>query len=333
MTNKKQTLIDSELRYRRLFEAAQDGILILSFPDGRIEDANPFMLNLIGYSRDQIIGKQLWEIGFIADKELAQATSIKLNQDRYVRYDNLNLCTADGKSIEVEFVANVYSINDLSVIQCNVRDISAMRKAERELARLVELDNQYLLDVVSALSNAIEARDAYTAGHQAKVADLAEAIGKEIGLSDPDIEGVRLAASIHDIGKIAIPAEILTKPSPLSEYEFAMLRNHVQVGYDIVKPLKFHANIAKTILQHHERLDGSGYPNKLRGEQICIEARILSVADIVEAMSSDRPYRKSQGLNVALEKIKNGRNTLYDASVVDACLNLFAEKGYTFPSN
>lgn len=141
MTNKNQeTQGESELRYRRLFETAQDGILILTFPGAKIEDANPFIADLIGYTREELIGKELWEIGFIADIELAKMTATKLSQELYVRYDNLNLRTKDGRSMEVEFVANTYKVNGHSVSQCNIRDITAKRNAERQLAQAVEAD-------------------------------------------------------------------------------------------------------------------------------------------------------------------------------------------------
>lgn len=163
------------------------------------------------------------------------------------------------------------------------------------------------------------------------MSDLAKTIAQEMGLVDDDVEAIKIAASIHDIGKIGIPAEVLSKVSTLTVYEIAMLRTHAQAGYDIVKPLQFKTDIAKTILQHHERLDGSGYPNQLKGDEICLEAKVLAVADVVEAICSDRPYRAGRGIDVALQEITTGRDKQYDPDAVDACLRLFKNKGYELP--
>jgi putative nucleotidyltransferase with HDIG domain len=189
-----------------------------------------------------------------------------------------------------------------------------------------------MYEMVEALTKAIVARDAYTYQHQVLTSNLSVSIATEMGLSHNTIEGLKLSALIHDVGKIGIPAEILSKPTKLETYEIEMLRNHVQIGFDIVKNIKFEYPLAKTIYQHHERLDGSGYPNKLKGDSIIIEARILAVADTVEAMTHNRPYRAALGIDKALEEIENGKDKLYDGKVVDACVKLFRQDGYEFPS-
>jgi putative nucleotidyltransferase with HDIG domain len=175
-------------------------------------------------------------------------------------------------------------------------------------------------------------RDPYTSGHQHRVASLARAIAGEIDISSDQAEGVYMAAAIHDIGKISLPAEILSKPVKLSDIEVQMIQAHSQVGYDILKNIDFPWPIAEIVLQHHERMDGSGYPNKLVGDEILLEARIVGVADVVETMASHRPYRPSIGLDKALEEIAHNKTVLYDSQVVDACLSLFSEKGYELPS-
>ena len=186
-------------------------------------------------------------------------------------------------------------------------------------------------EMIDSTSNLIEARDPFTSGHQKRVAHLAVEIAKSMGLTASQIESIHLAATIHDIGKINIPIEILTKPSQLNTLEVAMLRTHPQTGYDILKPLSLPWPISKIILQHHERLDGSGYPNALKSEDICLEAKVLAVADVVEAMTSHRPYRPAVGVDKALEEIASKRGILYDSAVVDVCLRLFKEAGYVFP--
>jgi len=174
----------------------------------------------------------------------------------------------------------------------------------------------------------IESRDPYTAGHQQRVAQLASAIAKELGLPEKEVEGIRMASLIHDLGKISLPAEILSKPGKLTEIEFRLVQNHPQAGYEILKNIDFPWPIAQIVLQHHERLDGSGYPNQLKNDAIRKEARIVGVADVVEAMASHRPYRPALGIDKALEEISSGKGILYDPQAVEACIKLFTSKGF-----
>ena len=329
--NNESNVAESELRYRRLFETAQDGILILDFDTGLIKDANPFITNLLGYSREELIDKELWEIGAIIDKTLALTAFATIQEKGYLRYENLPLRHKNGDIREVEFVSNAYHVGGNKVIQCNIRDITERKKLEEENLKFQHSISVSLHEMIEILANVIVARDSYTAGHQKRVANLASAIAAKLNLPLHTIEGVNLSALIHDIGKIAIPAEILTKPTGLSNFELAMLRNHVQTGYDILKNIHFPWNLAQIVLEHHERIDGSGYPNGIKGDSICEEARIIAVADTVEAISSDRPYRKSRGIDAALEEIRVNSGKLYDAKVVDACLNVFQEDHFEFP--
>lgn len=192
------------------------------------------------------------------------------------------------------------------------------------------LMRQSLEQSIQAIAATLESRDPYTAGHQRRVAELSVAIATEMALSEEQIEGIRFAAMIHDLGKIHIPAEILSKPSRLTDIEYLMIQTHPQEGYNILKDIQFPWPIAQIILQHHERLDGSGYPRGLSGDQILLEARIICVADVVEAMSSHRPYRPGLGIEPALEEIRHGRGTIYDPAVVNACMKLFGEQKYRF---
>jgi len=329
--NNESNVAESELRYRRLFETAQDGILILDFDTGLIKDANPFITNFLGYSREELIDKELWEIGTIIDKTLALTAFATIQEKGYVRYENLPLRHKNGDIREVEFISNAYHVGGNKVIQCNIRDITERKKLEEENLKFQHSISVSLHEMIETLANVIVARDSYTAGHQKRVANLASAIAAKLNLPLHTIEGIHLSALIHDIGKIAIPAEILTKPTGLSNFELAMLRNHVQTGYDILKSIHFPWNLAQIVLEHHERFDGSGYPNGIKGDSICEEARIIAVADTVEAISSDRPYRKSRGIDAALEEIRVNSGKLYDAKVVDACLNVFQEDHFEFP--
>lgn len=183
---------------------------------------------------------------------------------------------------------------------------------------------------VQALAHTVETRDPYTAGHQQRVADLARTIATEMGLSADRIDGIRMAGVIHDIGKVAVPAEILSKPGRITAHEFGIIKTHSQVGYDILKDIEFPWPVADIVLQHQERIDGSGYPQGLKGDEILVEARILAVADVVEAMSSHRPYRAALGVDKALEEIVKNKGALYDSDVADACVRVFKEKGFSF---
>ncbi|MHC4459115.1 MAG: HD-GYP domain-containing protein, partial [Planctomycetota bacterium] len=183
--------------------------------------------------------------------------------------------------------------------------------------------------IVRATALTVEMRDPYTAGHQKRVADLACVIAGECGLSEDQIEGIRMAGIIHDLGKISVPAEILSKPSRLTQNEFNLIKEHPEVGYDILKELEFPWPIAKMVLQHHEKFDGSGYPRGLSGEEILIEARVIAVADVVEAMASHRPYRPSKGITKALAEIVKNKGIHYDPEIVDACIKIFKEKKFT----
>ena len=208
--------------------------------------------------------------------------------------------------------------------------ITERNNAEKELKKSFDKLRRILEETVNALGAALEKRDPYTAGHQQRVARLACTIAEEMGLSEAQIEGIRMAGLLHDIGKISSPTDILNKPSRLSKNEFNLIMEHPQTGYDILKDIEFDQPVAEIVRQHHEMMDTSGYPQSLTAEDILLEARILTVADVVEAISSNRPYRQALGKNKALDVITQKRGILYDAVVVDTCLKLFNDKEFTF---
>ncbi len=210
------------------------------------------------------------------------------------------------------------------------RELAERKRAEEELQESNVKLKRALEGTVYTLTSVIEMRDPHTAGHQQRVTQLACAIAERMGLSTDRIEGVRVAGLIHDVGKISIPAQVLSKPGRLNELEWGMIQTHPQVGYDVLKTVEFPWPVAQTVLQHHERIDGSGYPHGLSGEEITVEARILAVADVVAAMTSHRPYRSARTLDKALEEISQNRGILYDPEIVDACLKLFTERGFAF---
>ncbi len=207
------------------------------------------------------------------------------------------------------------------------------KQAREELQHSLEKLREALGAIIQTVALTVETKDPYTAGHQRRVSDLARAVANEMGLSAEQIDGIRMAGAIHDLGKIGVPAEILSKPGQLDDFQYGLIQAHSQVGYDILKTIEFPWPVAQIVLQHHERLDGSGYPAGLSGEEILLEARILAVADVVEAMASFRPYRPALGIDKALEEISQNRGILYDPEAIDACLRLFTEKGFEFERN
>jgi putative nucleotidyltransferase with HDIG domain len=209
---------------------------------------------------------------------------------------------------------------------------TSMRLLERDLEMSVKRIEKTMEAAIQAISYTMETRDPYTADHQKRVAQLACAIAKEMGVAASQIDGIRVAGLLHDIGKIAVPAEILSKPGKLTDVEFSLIKAHPKVGFDILKNVEFEWPIARVVVQHHERLDGSGYPYGIRGKDILQEARILAVADVVEAMSSHRPYRAALGIEKALAEVARGEGTLYDSEVVRACAKVFNKRGFKFES-
>jgi PAS domain S-box-containing protein len=516
MSNEFNPSADLGLRYLRLFETAQDGILILDYHTGKIEDANPFLTDLLGYSKQELIGKELWEIGAFIDKQPALLAFKELHDSGYVRYENLPLRHKNGKALEVEFVSNAYHFNGDRVIQCNIRDISDRRKAEKELRQssaLLEKQNWAVLayahaaialsraedesslvrdvcgaivkeapyviawvgmaehdekktvrvagmegpsrdyaegieaswsedvavgkgpvgqcirtgistiiedtesdpryapwlerarsyeirsvvatpihdgketigalavyskvanaftdseihlfenlsdeigyglraiahqkalavevserltaqnkltlaleSTIAAMSKTMEWRDPYTAGHQKRVADIAVLIGEKLGLEKERLQGLHMAGMVHDIGKVAIPSEILTKPIALTSLERQMVQGHVESGYQILKDVPFNWPIADIVRQHHERIDGSGYPLGLKGDEILLESKILSVADTLEAMASHRPYRPAKTLTETFGELERMSGIFFDQEVVRVALDLFKDE-------
>ncbi len=221
-------------------------------------------------------------------------------------------------------------IQELAVQEELADSQEALRAKNKELKQNLHRLQKALNGAIRAMALTIESRDPYTAGHQRRVTKLACAIAEEMGFPKNKMDGIRMAAVIHDIGKVCVPAEILNKPIKLTENEFNIMKIHPQVGYEILKEIEFPCPVATIVLHHHERMDGSGYPEGLSGEDILLEARILGVADVVEAMASHRPYRPALGIEKALEEIRQNKGLLYDPKVVKVCLRLFTEKGFKF---
>ena len=254
---------------------------------------------------------------------------------------SLGMLTIVSKEMEAEDELKRHHDHLESMVLKRTSELTLLNKqlkqeiVERKLAeyKLKQSNNQLennLDEMVRAMSLTVEERDPYTAGHQRRTTELAVALAREMGLSDHQCKGLRMAGLIHDMGKIAIPAEILSKPGGLNSVEFQLIKRHPQVGYDILKQFDFPWAVDQIVLQHHERLNGSGYPNGLAGENILLEARILCIADVVETIESHRPYRPGRGIDVALQEIRQNRGLLYDPEGVDACLALFTSKNFQY---
>ena len=321
---------ESEAHYKTLFEQTSDYVLVLDLSDRGIPvivDANEAALIKHGYSRAELIGKPI----SILDKSISDAEILRLvATDSVIHFETIHQ-RKDGVSFAVDVAMQRVYIGDKSLLYSVERDISERKRNEKQIAAYLQQLEESMRGTLQAVSNMVEQRDPYTAGHERRVGIIAEDIAREMGWPDDKSKDLQLIGLVHDIGKISIPAEILTKPRRLTPIEYEIVKLHVEHGYEILKDVKFPLPIAEIILQHHERMDGSGYPCHLQGEQILPEARILAVADVLESMSSHRPYRAALGTDAALKEIVDHRGTLFDDEVVDSLLRLMHEKGYQLP--
>jgi PAS domain S-box-containing protein len=322
-------LAASEEKYRTLFETAAEGIIIINARTKKIRYANPAIGRMLGYSTEQLAHMGMADI-HPADS-LAMVVPEFEAQARGEKNLSMNIpcLRKDATVLYVDVTSAKASIDGSEQIVSFFTDVTQRRLVEEERKRAEERLLRAMIKTIELMSRTMEMKDPYTAGHQERVTIIAIAIAKEMGLKDTEVQGLRLAAIVHDIGKIQVPAEILSKPGRLSDLEYSLIKVHAQAGYDIIKDVEFPWPIADMLLQHHERWDGTGYPQGLKGKDILPGARILAVADVVEAMGSHRPYRPSLGLDKAIGEITANRGVLYDAAVVDACLKLF-KKGFEF---
>ncbi|MFA0889776.1 MAG: PAS domain S-box protein [Synergistales bacterium] len=333
-----ETALEKEKTFlEQLYDNAPEGIIVTDL-NGRIRRANRAFVQLFGYGRDELLNRDVDDL-IVPGESKVEAADFTLRADRgeRVSFEGVRR-RKDGTLLDVSFlgVPIVSEAGQLGVYAI-YRDITARKAAERallanreDLRRSLQRMDRAWRQTVEVLSSTAEARDPYTAGHQRNVAHLAGAVAREMGQGERFVEGVVLAALVHDIGKIVVPAEILSKPGRLTPLEFDLIRVHPEAGSSILRSIDLPWPLAEIVRQHHERLDGSGYPNGLSGGDILKEARVIAVADVVEAMASHRPYRPALGVDRALEEISSGRGRLYDEQVVDACLALFREREFSF---
>jgi PAS domain S-box-containing protein/putative nucleotidyltransferase with HDIG domain len=341
ITELKHSEIESQrniLKYQMLFESSQDALMTSSPATGKFTKANQATLKLFGAETEADflaigpvhVSPQFQPDGRISSEKAHEMIEIALRDgSNFFEWTHQRL---NGEIFDAEVILTRVDVEgENPFVQASVRDITERKRTEEEIATYLKQLKSAMNGTLLAISKMVEQRDPYTAGHEQRVGLIAANIAKEMGYSKDKCEELQEIGLVHDIGKISIPSEILTKPTKLTILEYELIKTHPTKGYEILKDIEFPFPIAEIIYQHHERMDGSGYPRGLKGDVILLEARILTVADVIEAMASHRPYRAGLGINQALEEIEHGRGTLYDTDVVDATLRLFREKNYAVP--
>ena len=327
--------VETELRKsKKIIQDVIDGSSSLIYAldkDGKYTLANKKLLSLLKVGKDQLIGQGRENVYPESVARAHRRNDLAVMNGRApAEFEELNM-EDDGQHV---YLSQKFPLFDedgrLAGVSGISTDITDYKRMAKENLDANIRHKAVLTDAIAAIAATLEQRDPYTAGHQRRVAELAVAIGDEMGLSGEITDGLYFGGLIHDIGKISVPTEILGKPGRLNDIEYGLIKTHSETGFEIIKDIDFPWPVPQMILQHHERMDGSGYPQGLGGEQILLEARILAVADVVEAMSANRPYRAGLGMQAALDEITRKRGAGLDALVVDACLSLIREKGFAF---
>lgn len=339
-TDAQRRIAESEERYRGLFNAMAEGVVVQA-ADGRIVSVNPAAERIQGRSAAQMMGltsdAEEWQAvredgsPFPGEEHPAMVTlRTGLPQSEVV----MGLSRPDGEQRWISINSQPLRLPDDAApraVLTTFHDITERRRSEAAIARHLQQIERSMRQSLQAVATMVELRDPYTAGHERRVGEIARDIGRALGWDERRCEAVQLAGLVHDIGKIAVPAEILVKPSRLSPVEFSLVRGHAERGYEILRDIEFPWPLAEMVRQHHERMDGSGYPQGLSGEQILPEARVLAVADVIESMASHRPYRPALGLAEALRELRRGRGSIYDAAIVDCVIDLIERQGWSLP--
>ncbi len=336
MVDRNLTLIElqeSDEKYRNIVECAVEGIFQIT-EDGRFIMANNSLAQILGYNSPNELISHIKDYGskLFVDKAERESFESLLKEQGIIKNFETRLYKKDGAIIWIN--TNVRTVYDfMGKILCfegTVEDITDRKYKEKLLENSYEKLSNAMDGIINALSTTVELRDPYTAGHQRRVTELAVAIARRLNYTSDNIRFLSIASMLHDIGKLCAPAEILSKPGKLSKNEISLLRDHPDEGYKILKNIDFDYPVAEIIWQHHERMDGSGYPRGLKGDEILMDARIIGVADVFESMASHRPYRPSLGLDRALHELEKNKGSLYDIKVVDECYKVVREDGFEF---
>ena len=326
-------LVERERSFRRMVEQSPLGIYVVQ--GGRIVYANPRFSEIIGWPASDILGRDSCDLLHydpgLAVRVRGSRERLLQGEDRVVTFD-VAARGRDGRALDLVTHGVLVAWDGEAAIVVMVEDVTERNRAQRQIAAYVAELEGTVGTTLEAVATMVEMRDPYTAGHENRVSIIAADIAREMGWSEERCHSLQLAGLVHDIGKIAIPAEILTKPSRLTPLEYEMIKTHAERGYEILKNVKGPVPIAQIIRGHHERMDGSGYPHGLKGDEILPETRVLAVADVLESMASHRPYRPALGLEAGLEELQSHRGIWFDEDVVDAVMRLVRDKGYTLPS-
>lgn len=323
-----EALLRSEMRFRGLIDQSLTGAYITVTETGVFQFANRRLEQILGYAEGALVGVRVEDIVLAQDMPIVLADRESLRAGATASSYEVRVRRKDGVEIVLGVQGSLYRHDGESTTVGMAQEITEKKRAEEEIKHYIAELEAALMSTVQVATTLSGLRDPYTAGHERRVAEIAVAIGAELGLDERQQEGLRVAGLLHDIGKITVPTEILCKPGKLSALEYQMIQEHPQNGCAVLKDVKFPWQISDIVLQHHERMDGSGYPQGLKGEAILLKARIIAVADVVEAMASHRPYRAALGIDAALAEIESGSGCKFDPAVVQACLKLFREKGY-----
>jgi PAS domain S-box-containing protein/putative nucleotidyltransferase with HDIG domain len=321
-----------EENYHRSLDGSPLGMRIVT-AEGDTLYANKAILDLYGFDSLEELNKTLLKDRY-APQNYAEHKNRKIQRQKadFPSESEISIVRKNGEVCILQVFRKEVLWNGGKQHQALYLDITARKMAEERLIETLRLLRQAITSTIQVVGLMVEARDPYTAGHQQRTTILAEAIAREMGWPLEKIEGLHMAGLVHDVGKISIPAEILSKPTKLTPGEYELVKTHAERGYEILKDVDFPWPLAEIVYEHHERMDGSGYPRGLKGDDILMEARILSVSDTMEAMVSHRPYRPGQGVNTALAEVEKNKGILYDAAVAETCLKLFRKKRFRFPA-
>jgi len=330
-----ERLQEREKRFRILAESAPDIIFVLDL-DGTLTYVNPVWERILEYKQEEVVGRNL--SSFIEEEDnqrLAQLLKEIRKNKLPLRDVLLTIKSRNGIEHNLSFncAPNIDEGDHVDSLVGIFKDMTDLRRSEIELKKSLEKIEMAMSGTIGVISLISESRDPYTAGHQRGVADLAAAIAREMGLSGERVKIIHMAGLIHDLGKINVPAEILSKPGKLNSVELSLIKNHPETGYNILSQVDFTPIISQIVYQHHEKIDGSGYPRMLSGDEILLEARIITVADVVEAMANHRPYRPALGIEKALDEIRANRGVTYDPDAADACIALFENNRFHFETS
>jgi len=312
----------------QLFSATTDSIMVHDL-NGNCIYANEDACRSYGYEKEELLRINFYELNAPDFINTAEVKIKELIENGQLTFESVHI-RKDNSSMPVEVKSRLIESSGRKLILSVILDITERKRTEEELRQTSARLQRAIEGTINAVALTTEFRDPYTAGHQHRVAKLACVIARELGLPEGQIEGIRVAGTLHDIGKIYVPAEILSRPGHLRKNEINLVKDHAQVGYDLLSTIEFPWPVARIVLQHHERMNGSGYPFGVSDDEILLEAQIMSVADVVEAMASHRPYRPALSIEEALLEISQQKGVLYSSEVVDACIKVFTKKGFTF---